>query len=232
MNPNAPPDINPIDYGTLAGTLQYAFKKMMQSVDTMLPAMVINFDRTVFPHVVQVQPLIKMLDTSGNFISRAQIVSLPVQELGGGDLTSGVVLSFNLRPGNLGFIKACDNDISLFLQSLTENPPNTLRTRNFADAVFVPSILGNYVFNSEDENNCVLQSLDGTVRLSFFSDHIKITAPAGLEINGDLTVDQQLIVNGDAIFNGTGPYGATVTGNFRVDGNITAGGTITPNVPP
>lgn len=218
--------VNPSDEDSFTGTLRFLLKKQLQNTDDMLPAVVVSFDRAN-PSRVQVRPQVMMLGTEGDLISRAPIASVPVIELGGGMF----VLSFPLKPGDLGFIKANDRDISLFLQNLSESKPNTFRMHNFSDGVFIPAVLRDWTLDEEDADRVVLQSLDGTVRMAMGNDIIKFTAPT-LEIDSDVTITGKLVVEDGVEINGGLTNALTVNGNERVNGNIEATGTITPNVPP
>ena len=174
---NANPSVNPADLGTLTGAFRHIFSKMLQDVNGMLPARVIAFDRNT--NRVQVQPMIAVLTTDKQQVSRAQIASLPVLQIGGG----GMIMNFNLVNGDLGWIMASDRDISLFLQSYSETKPNTERKCNFADSLFIPDVMTGYTINPEDATNAVWQTLDGTTRLSLWQEFFKLTAPRGLGIN-------------------------------------------------
>jgi hypothetical protein len=220
------PDIDPANNDNLAGVLQFTFMKMLQGVNTRLPAQVIKYDRTT--NRVQVQILIAMMTTDGSIVSRSQIDSLPVKRYGGG----GYVMSFPLNPGDLGWIEANDRDISLFLQSYTESPPNTARLFNFSDSVFFPDVMTGYNVQTIDADNFVLSNIDGTVRISLTPAGVVITSPV-------VAIDGALAANGG--FTSVGGSGATqitltglfqLTGNMHVSGDITASGAITPGVPP
>lgn len=174
---NANPSVNPANEGTLVGTFRHIFGKLLQDVNGMLPAQVIAFNRT--QNRVQVQPLIAVLTTDRQQVSRAQLASLPVLQIGGG----GMIMNFNLNPGDLGWIMASDRDISLFLQSYNEAKPNTERKCNFADSLFVPDVMTGYTIAPEDAENAVWQTLDGTTRLALWEQFFKLTAPQGLGIN-------------------------------------------------
>lgn len=206
MNSNNNPDIDPANNDTLAGTLQFAFYKLLQGVNGMLPAQVIAYDRT--KNRVQVQLLIAVVGTDGSQISRPQIASIPVLLLGGGNF----FLSFNLNPGDLGWVIANDRDISLFLQTYSEAAPNTGRIKNFSDGVFIPSVMTGYTIASEDSENVVLQNLDGTVKITLGTGMINISAPL-------VTIE------------GYNPVSITPSGGtLAVIGDITATGSITPFV--
>lgn len=225
--PNAP-DIDPANNDSLAGTLQFCMKKFMQNQNGMLPAKVIKYDRTT--NRVQVQLLIALISTDGTIVPRAQIASIPVLVLGGGN----AFLSFNLIEGDLGWVLANDRDISAFLQTYTESPPNTYRMNSFSDSMFIPDIMTNFTIAPEDANNVVLSKKDGSMRISLQSDRIKLTAPL-VEITGNLQVDGEIIGKGGLNLSGLIPgsiFTLFVNGNEGVVGNIQAGGTITPGSPP
>ena len=199
------PDIDPANNGSLAGTMQFAFYKMMQSMNGMLPAKVIKYDRTA--NRVQVQILLSQITTTNQIVSRPQIASLPVLILGGG----GFMLNFNLNPGDFGWVMANDRDISLFLQTYDETPPNTNRIKNFADSLFIPDVMTGYTIDTLDASNAVLQSTDGTVKISLGTGKITISAPV-VEIDGFTS----------GTINAITPTGGTltVTGNLHVTGTI------------
>ncbi len=226
------PNINPADNDSLAGVMRFAFQQLMRGVDGMLPARVLAYDRTA--NRVQVELMIAMITTSGTQVSRAQIANLPVINIGGG----GYILNFPLKEGDLGFVCANDRDISLFLQSYAESPPNTMRVKSFSDGVFIPSVLTGYDVSGED-GKMVLQNLDGTVRISLSETDMRLTAPAIFldspitTVTGELVVDgltrttAGLAVSGFA----TGIYSAYFTGSIYAVVNGDAGGAWNPGIP-
>lgn len=226
MTMNAPPSANPADEGNLAGLLRIAVGKTLQGLDTMLPAQVTAYDRAT--NRATVQPLIMMGTTDGQRVSRAQVASVPVFQYAGG----GFVLSFPIVPGDLGWLKASDRDISLFLQSLGEEWPNTTRSRSFADGVFYPDRLRSFTLDGEDADRAVLQSDDGTVRVSVGAADVKVTAGEYVLTVGP---DGVLAEVGDSTVT-IGPDSVeieatltTVTGPLTVTGLLTAeGGIIEP----
>lgn len=167
---NAPPSVNPANEGSMVGMLREVLGKFLMQQDDMIPAKIVAFDRTT--NLATVQPMIMMVSSDGQNISRAQVASVPVFQIGGG----GFVLNFNLNPGDLGFLKANDRDISLFMQSFLETAPNTYRMHSFEDALFFPAILNNFTINDEDAEHVVLQTLDGSQRVAIWPDRVKITS--------------------------------------------------------
>lgn len=179
QQPNNPPSIDPANEDNLPGLFRHVFNKLMQGVDGMLPARIVAVNGDRDNPRVTVQPLIAIVTTGDEQISRAQIASLPVFQFGAG----GYMLSFPLAPGDLGWILASDRDISIFLQSYAQSRPQTFRKQNFADSLFIPDAMRAYTIQPEDANNPVFQKADGSVRLALWPEFVKITAPRGLGIN-------------------------------------------------
>lgn len=154
---------NRANKGSLAGTFREILGKFLSDVDDMLPAVVIAYDRDT--NRATVRPLIQLLKTDGTLLDRAEVASVPVLNIGGGN----GVLSFPIQPQDLGWIKASDRDITLFLQS--EAPadiaPNTLRKHDFSDSLFIPDAFKRWTIQTGDEDSIVLQTLDGLERISF-----------------------------------------------------------------
>ena len=192
------PSIDPANNDSLVGTISFAFSKMLQNVNGMLPAQVIEYDRP--NNRVQVQILITMISTSGDQMPRPVVGSVPVMIAGGG----GYSLSFPINPGDLGWIMAADRDISLFLQSYAQSPPNSNRIKNFADGLFIPDAMKSYNITTGPGNNqalVFLQSNDGTTSVSMGTN--PVTGAVEVNVSGDrinLSLNDQ--VNGYVIING------------------------------
>lgn len=196
MAENANPSKDPANDGTPVGMMRTILDKFLQNVDDMLPAIVVAYDRA--SNRAQVQPLMFVVSTAGERVQRAQVASVPVLQIGGGNF----MLNFPLQSGDLGWIKASDRDISLFAQSGKNESPNTRRKHSFEDGLFIPDIMRGYTIAGEDASNAVLQNKTGTVRVSIWPNKVKITAPT-VEINSPET---------------------SMTGNLTVVGNATISG--------
>jgi len=194
----ATPSRDPSDNGTLIGMVRGLLDKHLSSVDDMLPARVVSYDRATNRAVVA--PLVKVLTTDGQQLTRATVASVPVMMFGGG----GVALSFNLVAGDLGWIKANDRDLSIFLRQYADSPPNTFRKHSFQDAVFIPEVMHGLQLAPGDGQNAVLQTLNGEVRVSIYSDRVKLSAGALSVTVGPSTVDVVGHLNV--------PDGATISG--------------------
>jgi len=173
-----PPSRNPTDDDSLIGVFNVLLRKFLQNMDDMLPAKVIAYDR--ISNTAQVQPLISVLLTDNTIIQRAPVLSVPVQQVGGG----GFMSNFPIKPDDIGFIKANDRDISLFKQSLLSSIPNSARYHSFADAIFMPMILGNFTLAGSDADRFVLQSLDGNIRISMGGNVLISDDPGAVAADG------------------------------------------------
>ena len=205
------PSLDPADNNSLAGSIRFAFSKLIQNVDKMLPAQVISYNRE--KNRVQVQILITLLTTDGSSVPRPQVASVPVLRLGGG----GLFLSFPLNQGDLGWICANDRDISNFLQTYSQSIPNTNRIHDFSSGLFIPDIMRGYTLADDADGAAVLQNLAGTVSISISDTDVNINAAQSVNINAG--ANSVITVNEGA-------------GNLGVVGNITATGSITPYTPP
>lgn len=212
MVDNAPPSGNPADQGSLVGVFRTILKKTLQNTHDMLPATVLAFDRTT--NMAEVQPLIMMVDSEGKKIARAKVASVPVFQIGAGNF----MLNFPINAGDIGFIKANDRDISLFMQSGNMSGPGTDRLHSFEDGVFFPAVLRDFIINDEDQENVVLSTVDGTQRVTIWPDRVKVTS------DNEITLDAPLVrVTGDFICENDGVDGtATFNGTIRTVGDVVA----------
>jgi hypothetical protein len=178
------PSENPSSSGGLAGVLGTVLEKFLQGVDDMLPAEIVSYDRT--NNVATVRPLVAVQTTDGRAVSRARVASVPVLALGGGNF----VVNFPLKPGDKGWIKANDRDISLYMQAMREAGANTRRKHSFEDGLFIPDVLRQYTIAGEDfDADMVIQKLDGKIRVALWPDRVKITCgDTWFEVNADGTI--------------------------------------------
>lgn len=214
---------------SLSGTMRALFKMHGQNVDNLIPAKVVNYDRA--NNIATVQPQIMYQDTQDQQHSRGQLANIPVISLGGG----GFTINFPLVNGDFGWILAADRDFTLFLQAMKESEPNTQRQHSFSDSWFIPDVFRQYTINSADSNAMVIQSLDGTTRISIRAGEIDIIAPSAVkvttpkatfsqdvEIQGNLQVDKNTTVTGQTAVNGG--FTSATGQNCTLPANTTCGG--------
>lgn len=202
----APPSGNLAEASDLAGLLRFSIRKYLQQTDDMLPAQIVSYDRA--SNRAKVQPLIAFVTTKNEQVQRAAVGSVPVLTLGGG----GFVLSFPLKPGDLGWIKANDRDLTTFMQLLGPTAPASQRQKTFEDAMFIPDVMMKGVtIAGEDDDAVVLQSLDGSVRIALLSDTIKMTAPNIILDTPITTITGALVAGTDSTSSRTATFNGTIT---------------------
>lgn len=83
-------------------------------------------------------------------------------------------MRFPIKPGDLGWLKANDRDISLvFQRGGLEDWPNTTRLHKFSDAMFFPDTFKQWVISGENTDKAVWQTLDGETCISLGPGEIK-----------------------------------------------------------
>tara|TARA_R110000851_G_scaffold99115_2_gene214007 strand:- start:2675 stop:3457 length:783 start_codon:yes stop_codon:yes gene_type:complete len=165
---------------------------------------------------VNVRPLIKIVTKDGASIDRAVIEGLPVFTAGAGDK----FISFPVVVGDIGWLDACDRDISLFLQSYENAEPPTNRMHSFSDARFTPDIMTNITVAEEDATAMVIQTRDGTVKIAVDNDEIRIKNNDASVIMGADSIDVAtssvtINITADAV-TGVAPGGFDLNG-FTID---------------
>ena len=164
------PQYDPSNENTLQGLLSQHAEQVTKTMEVMLPATVISYNRT--SGFASVQPSISMVSATGQIVPREPIGSIKVVTIGGGNF----VLSFPLPAGSKGWIKACDRDISLYLQSGDTSHPASKRFHSFSDGVFIPDF-SSFTIAGEDADHATLQNQDGSIRISLWADRVKIVSP-------------------------------------------------------
>ena len=187
------------------------------------PAVVVSFDRA--KGRAEVQPAITMTTTAGEQVERSAI-SVPVHYPGGG----GFLLSFPLKQGDTGWLLCSDEDISFFVQTGKVSAPGIFRRHDLADSFFIPDSLVTGLnkpsFASDDSSAAVLQSTDGSTKISMAAGKIILKASA-IEIQGDTTATGSITAGGDiessGNITGTEVQAGTIALTTHIHGGVTPG---------
>lgn len=200
------PSRNPADDGNLGAMLKATMEKYMKSVDGMLPAVVVSYNRVT--NRATVAPAINMVMTNNEQVTRAQLANIPVLAIGGGDF----VLTFPLKAGDTGWIEASDRDISTWLQGggKRRSQPNTHRTHSFSDGRFIPDKLADFTLPPEAEGGVCLQHKSGATAVIILEDKVLI--------KGKVEMPDGAIIGG--IEFGTHGHGGVLTGNDTSGGPV------------
>lgn len=167
--PNPTPSQKPGQSDSLSGSMDLVLRKFLLDVDDMLPARIVSYNPPPVNRA-QIEILYKVTMTDGSLNPLMAPAEVPVLTIGGG----GMCLTFPIKPGDLGWIKASDRDMSLFLQSYEAEPGNTTRLHCFEDGVFIPDVMKDFVVS--DGAAATLQTIDGTTSVAVKPGSIVLTA--------------------------------------------------------
>lgn len=206
------PSQNPADKAGLGAALKATMDKYMKSVDGMLPAVVVSYNRVT--NRATVAPAINMVMTNNEQLVRAQLANIPVLALGGGDF----VLTFPLKPGDTGWIEASDRDISTWLQGggKRRSQPNTHRTHSFSDGRFIPDKLADFTLPAEAEGGVCLQNKAGSCAIIITDSKIIMKGP--VEMLDAVDMKQTLAVQGQSTMTGGANIGGIEFGTHQHTG--------------
>ena len=193
---SSPPNLDKANDGDFAGVMTDVLQNFLRGVDDMIPAKVVSYDDATNRAVIK--PLVMLGTTDGQKISRAQLSNIPIFRFGGG----GFFIRFPIKPGDFGWLKATDRDMSLIMQrGGLEDWPNTLRQHSFSDGMFFPDTLKSWAIDGANADALVIQSLDGSVCVSLHSGKVKIEA-TDIEMVGNVQVTGNVAVTGTMTNNG------------------------------
>lgn len=149
---------------------------------------------------VDVQPMVHGFTGAGEKIEQSDIHEIPVWRLQRGNS------SIKMRPviGDIGIIVIADRDISAVKEAKTPNLPNSNRAHSYADAIYLGGVL-----NQEP-----------TQYIDFSDIGLIVTAPNGLIINGNVTVNGMISLSGDVV-----AAGISLDGHLH--GGVESGGSTT-----
>lgn len=180
------PNTQQANSGNMGGiTNEFLANWLRNEVDGMVPARVVSYNDLT--NRATLHPIVMMGGTDGSKVQRADVHNIPVYRFGGG----GIFMRFPLKAGDLGWLAANDNDISLIMQGGgAEDWPNTTRQCKFSDAMFFPDTLKAWIIDGANAENAVWQTLDGQVCISLGLAGVKIKAgvssievtPAGINM--------------------------------------------------
>ena len=169
---------NPADENTLDGLNNVLIDKISMGIQNVIPAIVQSYDKATNRAIVK--PAITGVASQGQKISKEPYIDIPVLNLSGG----GFIISFPIKQGDTGWLVACDRNISIFKQNLTESAPNDYRKHKFEDGFFIPDKINNTP--SSNTNSLLIQNSTGTIQLELTDTGLNITGDTS--IVGNLTV--------------------------------------------
>lgn len=195
------------DYGSLAGFARQVLEGFLRNeVSSFLPAIVVSYDRARNRAIVA--PAIKIVTTDKRQIDRPLLIDVPVFCYGG----AGFLVTVPLKKGAKGWIKACDRDISLYLQKGSAAAPNTAQMFSFDSSLFYPDVVDG--FTALDDESLFIQNTAGTEFIQLGLDGITVKAAAitldgAVHITGAVTTGSTINAAGDVNIAGKSFLGHT-----------------------
>lgn len=178
------PAHNPADVNTLDGMNNVFLDKISMNIECVIPGIVQSYDKVSNRAVIK--PAITGVATQGQKVSKEPLQNIPVLNLSGG----GFIISFPIKTGDTGWLIACDRNISIFKQNLTESAPNNYRKHKFEDAFFIPDKINNVPLINTD--SLLIQDETGAIQFEMTTTGINLTGITTITGNtsvvGNLTV--------------------------------------------
>ena len=172
------PAYNPADANTLDGLNNVFLNKIMMNVDCVIPGIVQSYNKTTNRAVIK--PAITGVASQGQKISKEPYIDIPVYMPSAGDC----IIAFPIQAGQTGWLIACDRNISIFKQNMSESAPNDYRKHKFEDAFFLPDAI-----NHTGVDN--LKITNGTQTLEMTSSQITATDFKALNgATGSFSIDK------------------------------------------
>jgi hypothetical protein len=190
------------------------FNNFSMQFECMLPAIVQKYDRQ--KNIVSIQCAISHTTVTGEVIDRV-LMQVPCFNPAG----SSVGINFPLQKGDTGWVIACDRDTSLFMKELKKSQANTSIFHKFHFGFFIPDKIKGFQIGSEDEGALVIQTLDGTSKISIKGGQITVTSTNNVNVNA-VNVDLQATNVNLTASNTVCTTNATFNGNITVNGTITS----------
>ena len=189
------------------GRLKFVINNALAGMRTSIPVKVIAVSNAggLSPvGTVNVQPLVSMLDGSGNAWPHGIIHNVPYMRVQGG--ANGIILDPAI--GDVGIATVCDRDISTVKNTGKVSAPGSLRKHDMSDMVYLMTIIG----------------ATPTQYVQFNSTGITITSPTTVTINAtDIKINGKLTVVGDIETTGTLKNNTKLVGSTHTHSGVQPG---------
>lgn len=190
---------------TLAEVIRKAIDGSLAGMNTCIPAKVLSFNAE--ERRVDVVPLIKRPMANGVVMEQPTILGVPVQY----PATSTSMFYFPLDKGDFVLLVFAQRSIESWSFATSNNiiDPEDDRKFDYSDAIAIPGVMpfpvaaaiwGNSTLTN-DPSSVILKHNSGTANESEFvltsGGQIKMTAPNGFILDGDVAVTGDMDVDGD-----------------------------------
>lgn len=132
--------MSPNDVSSKYNSQVFVINQLLSKVRTLQLGLVlaVNGGGLNVPPTVNVQPLVNMVDGNGNSVPHGTIFNVQVLRWQGGD----TALIIDPAVNDIGLLAICDRDISSVINNKGPANPGSNRRFDFADAIYLGSVLG------------------------------------------------------------------------------------------
>lgn len=231
--------MNPNKGNSTLNTLFTMMDNAVSRIFTAMPVQVLTVDTD--KRLLDVMPMVSMLDNEGQAVEHAQISNIPYARQQAGDY--GIII--DPKVGDKGLVVFASRDISNVVANRSKHIPASMRKHSISDAVYIASLLNEdprtwlqitdgklemaiapapkqspTTFLSVEDQKVEVSLANGSTTLSVENQNVKISLSSGTNVNitgtGVSIVTSQVDVTAPMV---------NVTGNAMVTGNVTINGT-------
>lgn len=191
-----------------------------ERINVMLPCCIEKYDRS--KHIADLRILFNWKMADGSVVDGCVLYDITIRRL----LAGGFLIDFPIAVGDTGWIFACDRDAyDSKVESKPRLPP-TPYCNSFASGFWIPDQWGSDTklgISGVDSNRLVIQSKDGTQKISVGTSDIHITATT-------LNVTGNVVINGNTQMNGTLNTSGLITAQSDIQNGGSGGITLATHV--
>lgn len=178
-----------IDHGALHDKTKFydlITDRITENINVSLPCKIVEYDRAT--HKATLRVLFNWKFRDGSIMEGCEIKDITIARFSCGDF----LIDMPIHVGDTGWLIATDRDAYVAKQRKEPSLPASPFCNSYASGFWIPDDWGEVNLNDDDEDRLVLQTLDGSQRISIGQNDIKITGTkvtidAPLEVTGMIT---------------------------------------------
>lgn len=189
----------------------YLRDNILSRICVSMPCKIVSYNRAT--HIAKVKPLFNFKYENGPTVESAEMQDVEVRRI----MAGGFLIDFPIAAGDTGWLIAVDRDASDIKERSGSALPCSSAVNTYVSGFWIPDQWGSDTrlgISGVDENRLVVQSKDGTQKISVGSSDIKITATTvtidsptttitgAVNITGAVTMANALTVAGLTTCNG------------------------------
>ena len=220
MSKSTRTNLIPSDFTTEMAQIQLMIKSAMSGVRTSMPVQVVKVTNTggLSPiGYVDLQPLVNLVDASGNAIKHAVVHNAPYMRIQGG--ANGIIIDPVV--GDIGIALICDRDISTVKNTSGISAPGSNRKFDISDMVYLSTIIGQAPTQYIQFNSAGI-TIHSPTKVTISAPNVEIDGSSQIALNAPTIVLNGAIQQGSGSFAGNAVFGGSITATGDVTGNGTS----------